>query len=240
MSKIIEFLNKNNGVSILISSISALISAIAVSISLYYNSKTQKQFRDGQDPFLSFRVDKYNGLLYLMIENRGNSPALDVVVNIIKIENNGQGELLEEGLIKQKFDLYPLETVQGSIAINGESVQTGILYPCVFFQVSFTTVGKTKKVSYQRSVTFSKTYDQKVYADVDLDLRKIESSLGSTARAVVRTANYLDGHQISEFDEIHLISKSTLRNDISKVIKTGRKKSPISRSQSIKKRKIKK
>lgn len=173
-----------------------------------------------------------------MIENRGKSPALDVVVNIIKIENNGQRGLFEDGLFKQKFDLYPLETVQGSIAINGENIQTGILYPCVFFQVNYTIVGKTKKVSYQRSVTFSKTYDQKVYADVDLDLRKIESSLGSTARAVVRTANYLDGHQIAEFDEIHLISENTLRNDISKVIKTGRKKSPVSRNQSIKKRKI--
>lgn len=233
MEKTLEFLNDNNGVAILISSISAFISAIAVVVALYYNSKTQKQYKKSLEPQLSMRIDKFDGLLYLLTENTGKTAAKDIKVDVQSIEYNGANELMLDNLFLQTYELYPNETVQAMVAISGENISTGTLYPRIIVDVSYQIPGRKQKVEYSRTVTFSKIYDTKVHADVNMDLRGIETSLKSTARATVRTANYLDGHQVAEFDELNILAGKSLRNDMCEVIETGKKVTVKDRSQTI-------
>jgi hypothetical protein len=136
-------------------------------------------------------------------------------------------------LFSQTFELYPGETVQAMVAISGENISTGTLYPKIIVDVSYQIPGRKQRVEYSRTVTFSKIYDPKVHADVNMDLRSIESSLKSTASATVRTANYLDGCQVAEFDEIDLLARKSLRNDMCEVIETGKKVAVKDRSQTI-------
>lgn len=214
MIEIIDFLNMNSGIAIFVSSISALISAIAVIVALYFNAKTQNQYQKSLEPQISMRVDMFDGILYLLIQNLGRTAAQDLRVIVKSIENNGANGLALDKLFSQTFELFPNESTQAMIAISGENASTGALYPKVILNVSY-RIYKTKKIiQFERSVTFSKVYDTKVLADVNLDLNKIESALTANARASVRTANYFDGHQVTAFDELNILADKTLKNDM--------------------------
>lgn len=224
MKETLEFLNNNTGISILIASISALISAIAVGVALYFNCKTQSQHKKGLEPQLSMRVDKYDGMLYLLIQNTGRTAALNIKINVNSIEDNGSQGLNLDTLLSQPFELYPNETIQAMVAISGENMVTGALYPKITVDVSYYIYGGKKEVQYTRTVTFSKIYDTKVFADVNIDLRDVESSLKATARAAVRTANYLDGVQVTVSDELNILAGKSIKNDMCSAIEILRKK----------------
>lgn len=235
MMEILEFLNMNSGFSIFIASISAIISAIAVGIALYFNAKTQYQYKKSLEPQLSMRLDKYNGLLYLQIQNTGRTAAQNIRMNIDSIENNGSNGLMLDSLFSQSYELYPTETIQAMVAISGENIGTGALYPKIKVEVSYFVYGTKTKVQYDRTITFSKVYDTKVFADVNMDLKEIESSLKSTARATVRAANYFDGNQVTIFDELNIISKNSLQNDLSLAAKPYKKRIVNNQATTLKK-----
>lgn len=89
-----------------------------------------------------------------------------------------------------------------------------------------------KEISYEITVTFAPAYDNKILADVNLDLRNIESSIGSLSRSAVRAANYLDGRQVAVFDELNIFAGKTLENDLRSVL--GKEELTVmSRAQTI-------
>jgi hypothetical protein len=210
---LIEILNNNTGLSIIVASISTLISAIAVVIALFYNARTQKQYRKSLEPQLSMRLDKYDSKLYLLVQNTGRTAAENISIAVESIENNGANDLMLDALFSQEYELYPNETIQAMVAISGENVATGTLYPKITINISYHIYGTKIKVQYARTITFSKVYDSKVLADVNMDLKDVESSLKATARATARTANYLDENRVSTFDELNIISDSSLEKD---------------------------
>ena len=114
-----EFLNDNGGISVFIASISTLISAIAVMAAIYLNVKTQNQYKKSLEPQLSMRVDKYDGMLYLLVQNTGRTAAQNIKINVKSIENNALSELMLDNLFSQSFELYPNETIQAMVAISG-------------------------------------------------------------------------------------------------------------------------
>jgi hypothetical protein len=71
LKEILKILNNNNGVSIPIASGATSFSAIAVVVALCYNAKTQNQYKKSLEPQLNIRMDKYNGMLYLLVQNIG-------------------------------------------------------------------------------------------------------------------------------------------------------------------------
>lgn len=225
MKEILDFLNQNNGISILIASLSALISAIAVGVALYFNVKTQYQHKKSLEPQLSMRGEKYKGVLYLLVQNTGRTAAQNIKIDVKSIENNGSNELILDDLFSQSYDLYPNETIQAMVAISEENVDTGNLYPKITVNVSYCIYGTKMKVQYTRTVTFSKVYDAKIFADVNMDLKDVESSLKATARAAVRTANYLDGNQVTVFDELNILAGKSLKNDMCSAIESNKKRS---------------
>jgi hypothetical protein len=220
MKEILDFLNQNNGISILIASVSAFISAIAVVVALFFNVKTQNQYKKSLEPQLSMRGENFENVLYLLVQNTGRTAAQNIKIDVKSIENNGSNELMLDDLFSQSYDLYPNETIQAMVAISEENLTTGNLYPKIIVNVSYFIYGT--KVQYTRTVTFSKVYDTKVFADVNMDLKNVESSLRATARAAVRTANYLDGNQVAVFDELNILAGKSLKDDICSTIEKTR------------------
>ena len=214
--------------------ISSLVAAIALIISVVYNMKTQKQYKQSIEPQITLKLIEIQHLLSLVIKNTGKTAAEHVSIKIKGIKNNGErNELMLDDLFSTQFDLYPEEELQGIIAIWGENISSSP-YPILDIDVEYIKAGKKKATKYHRNIILSKAYDKKVYADVKLDLSKVESNLKSLSRAAVRTANYLDGCQVGSFDELEIIAGKTLKNDISDAI-IGDKDEVLSRTETIKK-----
>jgi hypothetical protein len=216
-------------------------------VALYYNSKTQKQYKKSIEPQLSMQGKEHNGWLYLLIQNTGRTAASDIKIIVKSIENNHSNDLQLDNLFSQSYDLYPNETIQGRVAVSAENISTGNLYPKITIDVSYSyKYGNSKKrikkfnfmkqstdYKYTRTVTFSKAYDAKVFADVSMNLKEIESSLKSTARSTLRTANYLDGEQVRIIDELDILAGKSLKNDIISAIESPKKDIIESRTKCI-------
>ena len=220
--------------------LSAFISAIAVSVAVISalvaiigNRRNQKHYKDSIRPQLSMKLVDYDYMLFLVVKNTGKTAAKNIQITPKSIENNGSDEMHLGGMFKANFELYPEETVQSEIAILGSNIAFSA-FPKVTIDVSYTEGNQKKTISYTRTVSYHPAYDKKVSAEVKMDTDRIESSLGCISRAAVRTANYLDGHQIAPFDDINLLAGKSLENDLQKTF--GQAESPIvSREESIQK-----
>lgn len=215
----------------------AFIGSVSLgALALWQNQQIHKQHIESLEPTLSMRLVDLNGWLYLMIDNTGSIEAKEVRINILEIYNNGdQNTLHLDGLFHTSFELYPKESVQGEIAISGASIATKI-FPQVRVSVSYLRPDLNRRKEYERTVTYSNGYDSKVIADVNYDNRTMEFDIDKIARASVRMANYLDGHQVAKFDELDLLAGCSLRNDLIDAIRSKQKKPVVNRSQAIKKR----
>lgn len=211
----------------------AFIGTVALgALSLWQNRQIHNQHIESLEPILSMKLISINGILYLMIENTGESGAKNIRITIERIENNGQCDLLPDPLFNNSFELYPHETVQGKVAINGQSVVTET-FPKLFVHISYIRSDINKKREYDRTVIFYNGYSQKIIADVNMDNRQIASDVDCIARAVVRVANYLDGHQITKFDELNILSGRTFQNDLASAMGAANKTPVVSREQTI-------
>ena len=171
-------------------------------------------------PQLSMNLNEVNGFLLLTVTNNGQTPAKEVWINIVSLVNNGDNELID-GQFTQRFELYPSEAVQRRIAIYGANLETGFVYPTLTLEVSYLITNTKERISYSRTVTYSTYYDKRVYADINIDKQKLEASIHATTRAILRIANYLDGCQLSSFDEKDILPDRSLQNDLSKSIHTN-------------------
>lgn len=90
-----------------ISIIAAFISLSTVIVSIYYNQKNSKQYLKSLDPLLSFKLFELKDELYLRVTNTGRSAAKDVLIEIKKLENNGDRNELElDALFGKEIELY--------------------------------------------------------------------------------------------------------------------------------------
>lgn len=231
--KILEWIAQNNAtVAVLIAAVSALISAITAVIAFCSNLQNRKQYQESIQPQLSMSLVEYNSWLYLTIKNTGKLPAKNILITLDEITNNGGfDEFIPDALFSSSFELYPEEIVQGKVAMQGGDIAHAI-FPQIQIGVSY-TCGTAKKIhTYSRTVTYQSAYTEKIIADVHLDTKNIESSLGSIARAAVRTANYLDGRQVAVFDELNILAQESLKNDLLAAL--GKPKQPVmSREKTI-------
>ncbi|MBR4628698.1 MAG: hypothetical protein IKO47_13590 [Ruminococcus sp.] len=195
----------------IITAVTAIVSVIIATIALI---QTHRQYKDGIQPQLSMKLLEYDGFLYLQIKNTGGLAAKNIRVNVLKVENNGASNQLNLGrLFKQSFELYPEEIVQDRVALFGASIADDA-FPQIVLKAEY-SVGKRKKtIKLQRTITFVSAYAEKIAADVNMNMSNIESSARSIARAVVRTANYLDGNQVYYSDELNILSGKSLANDL--------------------------
>lgn len=226
VSVLMDWINQNtNTITLFIAIISALIASLSTVASFCANGQNRKQYKESIQPQLSMSLVEHKQWLYLNIKNTGKLPAKKVKISLESIQNNGDFSDLEpDGLFKGEFDLYPDECVQGKVAVHGGSMLHDT-FPQITIHVIYNN-GKSKKLcSYSRTVTYQSSYAKKIAADVHLDTKNIESALGSIARANVRTANYLDGRQVTAFDELNILAGESLKNDLLEI--TGKPIEPI-------------
>ena len=223
-----------NNLAVVISAISALIAALSTVAAFRSNHQNKKQYLESIQPQLSMSLVEFNSQLYLRIKNTGKTAAKNVVLSIKTIKNNGYADKLDLDLLfSSSFELYPEETVQGKVSVYGRDI-SHTSFPSVEIDVSYKCDVDNRKYQYARTVTFLSAYTEKVSADVNFDTGKIEDSLRCISRAAVRTANYLDGHQIGSFDELDILAGKSLENDLHKTL--GQVEKPVmTRIETIKK-----
>lgn len=215
-----------NNIAVFISALSALIAAISTVIAFVSNRRSQKHYKESIKPQLSMKLVDFNGFLYLQIKNTGKTVAREISIKPLEIKNNGDNDHTPntDGLFSMKFELYPEETVQSEVGMCFQTIATSA-FPQLTLSVEYSIDGVKKKVEYNRTVTYAPAYDTKIIADINVDKREIEHSLKSISRASVRTANYLDGRQIAEFDDLNILAGQTLRNDLKNAI--GKDEDPV-------------
>lgn len=212
----------------------AFVGTVALgALALWQNQQINKQHIESLAPTLSMNLIKSSGLIYLTIENTGQSEAKEISVSVDAIENNGENcELILDDLFSTTFELYPKEIVQGRVAISGANVMTQI-FPQITVSIIYLCPQLNRKLQYTRKVIYNNGCAQKLSADVSIDNRKMESDVDSIARAVVRVANYLDGWQVGKYDELNILAGKSLRNDMVEAIKTKEEVPILSRTETI-------
>ena len=215
LQKMIKWICQNSdAAAVLVAAVSAFIASLSTLAAFWANRQSRKQYEQSVQPQLSMGLVEYGPWLYLRVKNTGKLPAKKVRITLVSIHNNGdRDKLIPDKLFNNDFELYPEESVQGRVALQGRNIEQEI-FPQIEINVTYDNGMSKKLCSYLRTVTYQSAYNEKVIADVNLNTRSIESSLGSIARANIRTANYLDGMQVSSFDERNILAQKSLRDDL--------------------------
>ena len=204
-------------IAIIISGISTFIALISIGVTVFFNVKSQKQYLKSLEPELSFKLVEYKSMLFLQIINTGKSAAHDIKIDIKNIYDNGEKkELIKDMIFEKKFELYAGEMTQGSIALFGENICEHV-FPKVLINVEYVSHITNKGESFERTVVFCPLYKEKIIADVDIDLDKLNSNIACLARANLRTANYLDGCQVAPMDELNIMAHKSLHDDLCEI-----------------------
>lgn len=227
---------ENFNIQTVISIIAAFISFSAVIVSIYYNHKNNKQYLKSLDPLLSFKLFEVKDELYLRVTNTGRSAANDILIEIKKIENNGdRNELYLDDLFGKKIELYPNESTQGRISFWGKTICSSA-FPKISIDIRYEKGITGEQVHMERTVIFSPSYDEKIYGDFNIDLRELNKNMGVMAKANLRTANYLDGCQVAPFDELSILAHKSLHDDLQSVKQGENVSTVIEREEVIKNR----
>ncbi len=227
MEELKEWLfESTQNIALLVSAISVLIAAISTVIAFVSNRRSQRHYKESVKPQLSMKLVDYNGFLFLQVKNTGKTVARNIDIMPFEIRNNGDNDHTPntDGLFSIEFELYPEETVQSEVGMCFKTICDSP-FPQLSLSVKYSSDGTKKKIQYTRTVTYTPAYDNKVIADVNVDKPEIEKTLKSISRAAVRTANYLDGCQVAEFDELNILAGQTLRNDLKNAM--GKAEDPV-------------
>ena len=206
-------------------------------LALWQNRQIHGQHIETLAPALSMNLISLRGMLYLTIENTGQSEARKIQIKIESIENNGDNAgLMLDDLFSSTFDLFPKETVQGRITLLGLDVATQI-FPLITVDISYVWLKDSRMENYKRRVIYDNGYAPKTFVDDEnnFELGRSASDIDSIARAIVRIANYLDGCQVAKFDELNILAGKSLRNDIVDALKTKEEVPVLSRIKTIEK-----
>lgn len=87
LNEIIEIL-KNNNISNIIASISAIISLGVLIVTVISNIKNNKRYINNLKPLLSFDFYQINGMLVLTVKNNGMTEAININLKIMVITIN--------------------------------------------------------------------------------------------------------------------------------------------------------
>lgn len=217
---------------IAISIISAVIALASAVASILFSCKTQKQYLKSIEPALSFNLFRCDPYLYLQVTNTGQSPATEIRIKVKEIINNGEiNELSLDKVYDTDFDLYPTERTQGRVAICGENIIEHV-FPRVSIYVEYKDKATNREHVYNRTIIYNPSLGETVRAKVDMNLKDIQHDIHTMAKANLRTANYLDGYQVLEYDDFNIIADRSLYNDLVNVSK-GKEESNIKSRNSI-------
>lgn len=198
-----------------VAAIAVIVAVLTAIVAVWSNIQNHCQHKAGIQPQLSMSLIEQDYWLYLRITNTGGLPVKEAKISVKDIRNNGdRNELHLDSLFDMQFELYPAETIQGEVAIFGVSLANHA-FPQIDISVEYRVPGKWKKVLYTRSVTYIGCGpDDRVARAIE----KTNTQIASVTRSVVRIANYLDGIRPYAFDEVNVLPKKTLREDLEEIL----------------------
>ncbi len=211
--KLQEIINilKNNGTSDTIALLSLIVSVIAVLITIFSNWKNNKRYMSSLRPMLAFSMYEKNGFLVLKVKNNGQSEAKDICMDFLEIENNGKNMFSIDETFKKDFILYPTEEVQGIISFFDESIEITST-PKIKLKIKYVQGNDNKKIGYERCISFKREIQLKD------GLNEVAEEIRSIAYSNNRLANYMEGRTLAKFDEVNVLPRSSLYNDIKDAI----------------------
>ena len=218
----------------ILSIISMIIAGLSLLITIIFNLINQHQIVKDNEPQLSFCLKELNGMLYLLVHNVGKTKAIDIKLNIKKINNNNGRELLLDDLFKNTFELYPDEKVQWIIAIYGENISNHV-FPNIDADITYKKDHIFRRVHYKRKIFFIASADSKIIVNTNYDLQEIEDNISKLHKATLRLANYFDGCEVAPFDELNLIPGRHFQEELVDAL-DGKKTAKKSREECIKER----
>ena len=168
------------------------------------------------------------------MHNVGKTKAIDIKLNIKKINNNNGRELLLDDLFKNTFELYPDEKVQGIIAIYGENISNHV-FPNIDADITYKKDHIFRRIHYKRKIFFTASTDSKIIVNTNYDLQEIEDNISKLHKATLRLANYFDGCEVAPFDELNLIPGRHFQEELVDAL-DGKKTAKKSREECIKER----
>ena len=211
--------------------ISIIISAIALIISIY----NQYVIIADRYPQLTFELFEYKDMIYLKVKNEGMTEAKNIKIKVNSINNNGSNsELQLDDIFKNNFELASKEFIQGQIGIFGENIAEHV-FPNIDIEVCYEKNNFIRKVKYNRKVYFKALTDEILTVNTGIDVDNLENYTRQIHRDLNRVANYFDGNEIADFDEISLLSENHFQTDMLNV-KENKKSKLYSREECIKNR----
>lgn len=211
--------------------ISIIISAIALAISVY----NQHIIIVDRYPQLAFELFEYKHMIYLKVKNEGVTEAKNIKIKVNSINNNGSNsELQLDDIFKNNFELASKEFIQGQIGIFGENIDEHV-FPNIDIEVRYEKNNFIKKVKYSRKVYFKALTDEIITVNTGVKIDNLENYSRQIHRDLNRVANYFDGNEIADFDEISLLSENHFQTDMLNV-KENKKSKVYSREECIKNR----
>ena len=193
----------------------AFVGTVALgALALWQNYQLHREHVESLEPCLSMELICVSGFLFLVIKNTGSIEAKDIKIEVKRLDQNGSNNhLMLDELFNSPFDLYPNEVIQGQIAMSGANFVTHI-FPKVNIKVDYLRPDIKRRKEFERTVTYNTGYDARILADVNYDNNSMESDIDKIARANVRIANYLDGHQVIKADELNILADRSLQKDL--------------------------
>lgn len=223
-----------NKIQDVLSIISVIISGISLLITILFNFINQYKIIKDNEPQLSFSLKEINNMLYLLVYNVGKTKATDIKLNIEKINNNNNQELLLDDLFKNTFELYPDEKVQGIISCYGENLASHT-FPYIDVDITYKKNHIFRKVHFKRKIYFTASAENKILVNTNYDFQNIEEDINKLHKATLRIANYFDGCEVAPFDELNLLPGRHFQEELVDALE-GKKTAKKSREECIKQR----
>lgn len=95
-------------------------------LALWQNHFFHQYHIESLEPMISMKLFTVDHFLYLSVKNTGQTEARDLSIKLNSIINNGDNQLFCDDLFTMTFDLFPNESVQGKVAIDGSNVEMQI------------------------------------------------------------------------------------------------------------------
>lgn len=198
-------------ISIIIAIGSLLISAASLLCAIIWNKKSEERYLSSIEPILNFKLFEISGILYLEIRNSGLTEATDINIRVLKLEHNGSRNIDKGFDLGSPLWLYPSESIICKIGLFDNSYAAKEQHPLLHMHIRYKTSKSTSFIDKDRKVC----YTENVHNPIEItELKKFNDYFRSIMFSENRVANYLDGKNLSVYDELNIKTENTFALDI--------------------------
>jgi hypothetical protein len=191
--------------------ISAIVAGLALLASIIFNHQTRKQYFESLKPLLSMSLFENGGFIFLSVKNTGLTEARNIKIEFDRMMDSGDRNSFDiSPVFEKELQLFPEEMIQGPIALYGGNM-CGLPAPSIYVKITY-IYAKKKKARYERQVSF--TQNVEMGKDIENSLLDISKRLNEISYSNNRMANYFEGRCLFKFDELNVMPKDSLFDDM--------------------------